>query len=174
MRRMITEEDIIYIQKLQEDGVEDKTISKVFETTNILTISNIIDDLKCGDIVIKNEDGSKHAYLVVYKKSNEIALVYADYHTIEEIYYEKEGENWNFVSKEIFNLKNYTAGDNIQIVDGVISATDTTYTAGDNITISDGVISASGGTPSLYSHTIEIDNPYNNMSFTFMLFLFYY
>lgn len=39
----------------------------------------------------------------------------------------------------------YTAGDNIQINDGVISATDTTYTAGENITIEDGVISATGG-----------------------------
>lgn len=34
-----------------------------------------------------------------------------------------------------------TAGDNIQIEDGVISATDTTYTAGDGISIENGVIS---------------------------------
>ena len=39
----------------------------------------------------------------------------------------------------------YTAGDNITIVDGVISAKDTTYTAGDNITIVNNVISAIGG-----------------------------
>lgn len=39
----------------------------------------------------------------------------------------------------------YTAGDNVTIENGVISATDTKYTAGDNITIENGVISATGG-----------------------------
>ena len=39
----------------------------------------------------------------------------------------------------------YTAGDNITIEDGVISATDTTYTAGDGISTENGVISATGG-----------------------------
>lgn len=34
-------------------------------------------------------------------------------------------------------VPNYTAGDNITITDGEISATDTTYTAGDGINISD-------------------------------------
>lgn len=36
----------------------------------------------------------------------------------------------------------YTAGDNIQISNNVISATDTTYTAGENISITNNVISA--------------------------------
>lgn len=40
----------------------------------------------------------------------------------------------------------YTAGDNVTISDGVISATDTTYTAGDNVSITDGVISATDTT----------------------------
>lgn len=48
----------------------------------------------------------------------------------------------------------YTAGDNVTITDGVISATDTTYTAGDNVTINDGVISATGETPR-YLHQIH-------------------
>lgn len=46
----------------------------------------------------------------------------------------------------------YTAGANIQISEeNVISATDTTYTAGNNITIENGVISASGGSSLNYS-----------------------
>ena len=43
---------------------------------------------------------------------------------------------------------NYTAGDNIDITNGVISATDTTYTAGTGININNGVISATGETES--------------------------
>ena len=38
-----------------------------------------------------------------------------------------------------------SAGSNITISNGVISATDTTYTAGTGISISNGVISATGG-----------------------------
>ena len=41
-------------------------------------------------------------------------------------------------------VPNYTAGDNITITDGVISATDTTYTAGSGISITDGVITNTG------------------------------
>lgn len=51
-----------------------------------------------------------------------------------------------------------TAGANIQINNGVISATDTTYTAGENITIENGVISASGGSVKLYEHNLYIVN----------------
>lgn len=65
--------------------------------------------------VIKVSGAEKHTYHVVYLKRDEededvgeLALVYADYHTIEEIYYEKQGEEgekeWAFVSKEIIDL----------------------------------------------------------------------
>ena len=53
----------------------------------------------------------------------------------------------------------YTAGANITIEDGVISATDTTYTAGENITIENGVISATD-TDTTYTagENIKIEN----------------
>lgn len=44
------------------------------------------------------------------------------------------------------SIPNYTAGDNVTIENGVISATDTTYTAGPGISINNGVISATGET----------------------------
>lgn len=44
------------------------------------------------------------------------------------------------------SIPNYTAGDNVTIENGVISATDTTYTAGSGISITNGVISATGET----------------------------
>lgn len=64
-----------------------------------------------------------------------------------------------------------TAGANIQINNGVISATDTTYTAGNNITIENGVISASGGSIELYKHTIEL---YRSGNTSFTIFFDYY
>lgn len=50
-----------------------------------------------------------------------------------------------------------TPGQNIQIEDGVISATDTTYTAGSGIDITNGVISATGGGGSTYTNGYGID-----------------
>ena len=158
-KRMVRED---LIKKLEEKVV---VAAKV---ANIKTLTNEqIDSLNCGDIVVKSENGSEHAYIVAYKKSDEMSLVYCDHENIEEVYYEKSGSNWAWVVTDNFNLKNYTAGDNIQIVDGVISATDTTYTAGDNISIENGVISASGGTPSLYRHTLVWSNASSKYSFTF-------
>lgn len=53
------------------------------------------------------------------------------------------GDNISITNGEI--SATYTAGSNVSINNGEISATDTTYTAGEGITIEGGVISASGG-----------------------------
>lgn len=53
---------------------------------------------------------------------------------------------------------NYTAGANIQINNGVISATDTTYSAGNGISINNGVISASGSSSYTAGNGIDITN----------------
>lgn len=147
-KRMVRED---LIKKLEEKVV---VAAKV---ANIKTLTNEqIDSLNCGDIVVKSENGSDHAYIVAYKKSDEMSLVYCDHENIEEVYYEKSGSNWAWVVTDNFSLKNYTAGDNITITDGVISATDTTYTAGDNITINNGVISATSSDTRHYMHDIKI------------------
>lgn len=56
------------------------------------------------------------------------------------------GTNWTSITinEDTYNIPQgtqYTAGTNINISSGVISATDTTYTAGDNIDITNGAIS---------------------------------
>ena len=56
-------------------------------------------------------------------------------------YYTKAEADAKFATKDM--IKDYTAGENVSISEGgVISATDTTYSAGDNVTIENGVISA--------------------------------
>lgn len=61
----------------------------------------------------------------------------------------------------------YTAGDNISINDGVISATDTTYTAGDGISIEDGVISALSSGIDITEITFTQDNNIITLSESF-------
>ena len=63
--------------------------------------------LNIGDQVIKTSGNEKHIYTVSYKDAtkHEIALVYADVHTVEEIYYEQDGSgNWKSAIKETQNL----------------------------------------------------------------------
>lgn len=61
-------------------------------------------------------------------------------------------------------IPSYSAGANVQINDGVISATDTTYTAGSNVQINNGVISA---TDTTYSAGANISiNAQNEISAT--------
>lgn len=73
------------------------------ETDNIEALSKeACDLLQCGDCVVKvSAGGSKHLYKVAYKKATEMSLVYCDYETIEEVYYEVGSSGWAFVEKHV-------------------------------------------------------------------------
>ena len=68
--------------------------------------SEVLDQLDCGDFVIKVSGSEEHLYQVKYRDraKEEIALVYCDYHTIEELYYEKGESGWGDVVKEVRDL----------------------------------------------------------------------
>lgn len=76
--------------------------------TDITALTNAqIDSLKTGDTVIKTTGDQKHSYTVAYKKDNEMSLVYTDCWTIEEVYYEKNGNNWQHVVTDVFKPEDY-------------------------------------------------------------------
>lgn len=76
--------------------------------TDIKALTNIqIDSLKIGDTVIKTTGDEKHSYTVVYKKDDEMSLVYADCWTVEEVYYEKHDDNWTYIQTDVFKPENY-------------------------------------------------------------------
>lgn len=156
MRRMVNEKDIALMEDLNNNNISSMTISQRYIVDNIKTISNdVLNKLKVGDIVLKNTNGQFHAYSVSFKKDDEgICLTYSDASVVETQSYDLVDGVWTYNSEDKTNLVNYTAGDNISINNGVISATDTKYTAGDNITIEDGVISASSG--DIYENEIGV------------------
>ena len=154
-----------YVERLKK-----KDMPIVASTDNVTTLTTEdINNLRAGDIVLKEDVSGKHAYIVSYKKDGTgICLTYTDATYIETVSYDYNSttHEWTYNSMDATEVQpkltagdnvsitngvisatdtTYTAGDNITIEDGVISATDTTYTAGNNITINDGVISASGG-----------------------------
>ena len=127
-----------------------KSLPVKIKTSNITTLSTKdINKLKAGDIVLKKTGNQKHAYIVSYKEDNQgICLTYTDASVIETVSYDYNTTTkvWTYNSTDITQVQpKLTAGDNVQINNGVISATDTTYTAGENISITDGVISSIGG-----------------------------
>ena len=76
--------------------------------TDITSLTNAqIDNLKTGDTVIKTTGDEKHSYTVAYKKDDEMSLVYADCWTIEEVYYEKNGNNWQHIVTDVFKPEDY-------------------------------------------------------------------
>ena len=68
--------------------------------------AEVLEDLDVGDTVVKVDNGNQYMYKVTYKNAGktEIAMVYCDYHTIEELYYEKGDSGWGDVVKEVRNL----------------------------------------------------------------------
>ena len=68
--------------------------------------AEVLDQLDCGDFVVKESGSEKHLYQVKYRDraKEEIALVYCDVHSIEELYWEKGESGWGDVVKEIKSL----------------------------------------------------------------------
>lgn len=163
MRRMVSDKDIALLEDLESNNINSNTISQVYIVDNIKAISgDILTKLKAGDIVLKNTNGQLHAYNVSFKKDGTgICLTYTDASVVETQSYDYTNGAWVYNSEDKTNLVNYSAGDNVNITNGVISATDTTYTAGTNITISDGVISAAAG--DVWQSRLRINTGYGNV-----------
>lgn len=59
----------------------------------------IIEQLKCGDIVIKEDASSEHAYVVTFKSETGICLTYADASVVETQSYDLVDDEW------VYNLE---------------------------------------------------------------------
>lgn len=62
------------------------------------------ENLYCGGTVIKKDSAGKHAYVVSYKKEDEMSLTYADHNNVEEVYYEKHDGVWAHVITETTHI----------------------------------------------------------------------
>ena len=80
---------------------------KRLEVTNITTMNNDeINSLSCGDIVIKNESGNKHTYVVTYKEDNQgICLTYTDATYLETVSYDYIDGTWTYNSTDTMPLE---------------------------------------------------------------------
>ena len=75
-----------------------------FEDLTALTTAQI-EKLYCGQIIIKNENGNKHAYIVSYKQHHVgICITYTDCENVETISYDYTEGQWVFNSKDVTHI----------------------------------------------------------------------
>lgn len=79
--------------------VENSTIK--LNVSNIKSLTNEdIESLRCGDIVLKEDDSGKHAYLVTFRNNTGICLTYVDASVIETQSYDKVNNVWTYNSED--------------------------------------------------------------------------
>ena len=76
---------------------------KKFVVADITKLTdNLINKLECGDLVVKEESGNCHAYVVSYKEENTgICLTYTDCENVETVAYDYTNKHWVFNSKDV-------------------------------------------------------------------------
>lgn len=156
LQRRISDEEA---RALQAETVLQSTKQDVLTAGNGISIENnvisstqsqAVDDIRIdGNSVVSNKIANlgtmAGANTADYSTKDVADTLYADI-SLEQTVETHTSNNDIHVTtaeKEFWNSKQgeLTAGANVQIEDGVISATDTTYTAGTGISIDDGVIS---------------------------------
>ena len=60
----------------------------------------IIEQLKCGDIVIKEDASGEHAYVVTFKSESGMCMTYTDASCVETQSYDKDGDDWVYNSED--------------------------------------------------------------------------
>ena len=88
-------------------GTEVEKMPKRFEVDDIENIDgDILDELKCGDIVAKMTGDMKHSYHVSYKEEQHgICLTYDACGYLETISYDYTDGEWVFNSKDVWSAE---------------------------------------------------------------------
>ena len=87
----------VQIGGMDEDPLE-------VEDITALTTAQI-NELNCGNIVLKNINGNKHTYVVTYKENSVgICLTYSDAENVETVSYDCVNEVWTYNSTDHTNI----------------------------------------------------------------------
>lgn len=98
--RVNSKTDILEFKRKHNLLVENGTIKA--NASNIKTLSNdVINNLRCGDVVLKEDASGKHAYLVSFKSDTGLCLTYCDAYCVETQSYDKSGNNWVYNSQDL-------------------------------------------------------------------------
>ena len=81
-----------------------------FATFKVADVKNIdgeiLSQLKCGDIVIKEDSSGEHAYIVTYRGETGICITYADASVVETQSYDLVDDEWVYNSEDKSDILN--------------------------------------------------------------------
>lgn len=97
-----------YVTDIINNIANDYNGVAILEVSNITALTTAqINALAAGDVVIKNENGNKHTYVVSYKEDGVgICLTYVDASTAETVSYDFTNNEWVYNSTDITPLVN--------------------------------------------------------------------
>lgn len=97
-----------YITDIINNIANDYKGVAILEVNNITALTTAqINALAAGDVVIKNENGNKHTYVVSYKENNVgICLTYVDATLSETVSYDYTNNEWVYNSTDSTPLVN--------------------------------------------------------------------
>lgn len=81
--------------------------SATFKVANVKNIDGeILSQLKCGDVIIKEDASGDHAYIVTFKSETGICLTYTDASVVETQSYDLVDDEWVYNSEDKSDILN--------------------------------------------------------------------
>ena len=95
---------LIEVLNLLADKIESSVPARIV-TEDIQNLSSpILESLKAGDVVLKNDVTGEHAYLVSYRGEGGLCLTYTDCENVETLAYNKVEGVWAFDDKTVTHI----------------------------------------------------------------------
>lgn len=81
-----------------------RSVKRVVVTDMENIRGEVIESLKAGDVVVKEDSTGAHAYRVSFRSATGICLTYSDCENVETVAYDKVEGTWTFNSKDVTNI----------------------------------------------------------------------
>ena len=100
-----TREIVRFLQGFSDSDHLRSMISIRIVVANIKGIpGEVLEALRCGDQVIKQDGTGEHCYTVSFKGATGLCLTYTDCENVETVAYEKTGDTWAWDSTDVTHI----------------------------------------------------------------------
>ena len=81
-----------------------RSVKRVVVTDMENIRGEVLEALKAGDVVVKEDSTGAHSYLVSFRSDTGICITYTDCENVETVAYDKIEGVWTFNSKDVTNI----------------------------------------------------------------------
>lgn len=91
-------------QEGESKRIDEGSVKRVVVTDMENIRGEVLEDLKAGDVVVKEDSTGAHAYLVSFRSDTGICITYTDCENVETVAYDKIEGVWTFNSKDVTHI----------------------------------------------------------------------